>query len=94
MNLMTGKQMMGTTGIELVRSAVTHGVAGVAARQSGAGQAGETMERRNAGLVAEAKMGCDARVELVASLRARIAAGTYRVASADVAESLMGAMRA
>ena len=35
----------------------------------------------------------DVRYELVARLRKAIAAGTYRVAAADVAEKLMGTLR-
>jgi hypothetical protein len=35
----------------------------------------------------------DVRFELVAALRAKIDAGTYRVSAADVAESLMGSLR-
>jgi len=44
-------------------------------------------------LISRAGTGSDARFELVSALRARILAGTYRVAAEDVAESLMGTMR-
>jgi anti-sigma28 factor (negative regulator of flagellin synthesis) len=46
---------------------------------------------RGAGSVSDAANG-EIRFKLVARLRAEIAAGTYRVRSADVAEKMMGSM--
>jgi len=46
---------------------------------------------RGAGSVPDAANG-EVRFKLVARLRAEIAAGTYRVGSADVAEKMMAAM--
>jgi len=40
-----------------------------------------------------AGLGSDVRLDRVAEIRARILAGTYRVAVEDVAEKLMGALR-
>jgi hypothetical protein len=66
-------------------SVVPDGAGGVLAK--------ETADVRLAGmLIARTAMGSDVRLELVSALRARILAGTYRVAAEDVAKSLMGAL--
>jgi anti-sigma28 factor (negative regulator of flagellin synthesis) len=58
------------------------------------GLAAEEEKRRLAGrMVSQARVGSDVRFELVAGIRARILAGTYRVEVEDVAEKLMGALR-
>jgi anti-sigma28 factor (negative regulator of flagellin synthesis) len=58
------------------------------------GLAVEEEKRLLAGrMTSRARVGSDVRLELVAGIRARIQAGTYRVAVEDVAERLMGALR-
>jgi anti-sigma28 factor (negative regulator of flagellin synthesis) len=89
MNLMTGKQITGTAGIEL---AVVGGMAFARTKRVEAADA-VAAEELTGRMIVQATTECDVRVELVAALRAKIEAGTYRVASADIAESLMGAMR-
>ncbi len=59
-----------------------------------ASEAAEQETVRLAGeLISRASQGSDVRFELVAAVRARIEAGTYRVSSAQVAERLLATMR-
>jgi hypothetical protein len=44
-------------------------------------------------LIAQSAADSDVRYELVAALRAKMAAGTYRVAASDVAAKLMDSLR-
>ena len=74
-------------------------LAGAGLAQRGVGElasflASELADVRLAGmLISQASIGSDVRLELVASLRERINAGTYRIAAADVAQSWMNSAR-
>jgi len=61
---------------------------------TGGAMAGESAQRRLAGgSILQAPEGTDVRFEKVAALREAIAAGTYAVSAADLADKLMAAMQ-
>lgn len=92
MNLAIGTTGGHATRIELVPSTAAGGAAFPRKAQLEAA-AGATIGL-TARMIAQAATECDVRFERIAELRARIEAGTYRVASAEIAESLIGVMRA
>ena len=78
-----GATLFEMCGLDTPGNADTAGASGI--DQAKVRLAGELMSR--------AARVSDVRFELVAALRARIEAGTYRVSAEDVAASLMGTMR-
>ena len=76
--------MQGVTGFE---------VCGLEVEEDAESMAEEDKARLAGEMRSRARVGSDVRLELVAGIRARILAGTYRVTAEDVAEKLMGALR-
>jgi anti-sigma28 factor (negative regulator of flagellin synthesis) len=68
-------------------------VCGLEVEEDAETMADEEKARLAGEMRSRAQVGSDVRLELVAGIRARILAGTYRVTAEDVAEKLMGALR-
>jgi anti-sigma28 factor (negative regulator of flagellin synthesis) len=68
-------------------------VCGLEVEEDAETMADEEKARLAEEMSSRARVGSDVRLGLVAGIRARILAGTYRVAAEDVAEKVMGALK-